>query len=242
MWCPRPVRLTRGRLVYDYEFNDGVWDTESDDAPLGQFQATVVADLDDYYGNDVSDANGGADIGVTSTDISVSLIGEAELDHPGLFQADSGYEGAFDTSFNVTTKVRVVYSAGAFAEEGYTIAYASFNGPNGRIAYVEALESDSDYDAFTGWLEAGSYTISASLQAGVYGGPSTVAYAGGEVELDLKVYAAADFDLDGDVDRHDRRTFRDAYLSGNGTADITGDGFVTGADWQEFRKLWRGAR
>ena len=222
---------------YDYEFDDGVGASDATTA-AGVWEQDVSVDLQDWYGADVSRGRAFHESDVFSTGIVADLSAESETLGSGMFYADAWSETQLVTSFDVNDRVRYSFEVSATTTDaGYAVATVSLSSGSGNLAYVRVWAGDAESESQIGWLQAGSYTLDALAEAVAIDGAEL---SQTDIQLALRTYHAADFEMDGDVDRRDRGRFKQAYLAGSPLADFDGDGDTDPTDWNLFRLAWRG--
>lgn len=221
---------------FDYEFDDCDDARHSTGAATGYYGDTIVADLDDYYGNDIADAWGWLDTNATTTTIYHEVMSDATVSNSGIFSADAGVYADGDYEFEFLDDVRVkltgyvesyypsYFDAGASLREVGGLYLASFG-------VIE--EGDSDLE-FTDWLYAGTYQLNTHYDAsGRYGMPSA-----GEMLVILKVYHKTDFNTNGTTDNSDLSAYVNAYVAGSSAADYNGDGVTNTTDLSSYVSDW----
>ena len=225
---------------FDYEFNDCAGDVQSTGATSGFYDLNIVADLNDYSGGDISDADGQIYSNITDQRIELEYFGTASVTDTGIFSADASVFGNTDVEFEVLDDVRVVFEG--YAEgyvQSYFIAGASLREVGGStIAGFGVQGSGSDDADYVGWLYAGTYAVSAEFTA------SAAAYmpSAGEMGLSFRIYHKTDFNVDGVINTADRDAFLAAYQTRDPAADYNGNGVVNKADRVSFIADWRAAR
>lgn len=226
---------------FDYEFDDCAGDNVSSTATSGFYDQHVVADLDDYSGNDISDADGMLYSNITDQRIEVEYFGDATVTDDGIFSADAGIQGQTEVEFEVLDDVRVVFEG--YAEgyyEAYFVAGASLREVGGPVYSSFAVQGEGDDDAqFVGWLYAGTYAVSADFDCST---ASVSMPAAGELSLSFRVYDKTDYNTDGTIDRADKDAFIAQYRSRTAAADYNGDGVTNRNDRVAFIADWRAAK
>jgi hypothetical protein len=160
-----------------------------------------------------------------------------------MYTSDAWSETKVDLTFEVHEHVRYAYDASrATTDDGYSVAEVSLRGPSGNLAYARVWDGAQDDVAVGGWLAVGEYDLDALCEAVIIVSGTEVLHAVTDIALDLRVFAAADWDMDGDCDPVDRTGFRSAWLAGSASADFDGDGATDAVDWLEFRRAWRAAQ
>lgn len=158
-----------------------------------------------------------------------------------LFSADSLGRGDYEVSFQVAEKVRYRVIAHADTDVGYNMSSVRLHGASGNV-----FQLSGDYGGYVsltqaGWIDAGSYTLDGEAEVQAYGGSGSPDLQTGNAECDFKIFHAADYDMDGDVDATDKSLFKADYLAGDSDADFDGDGDTDVQDWKKFRKAWNNA-
>tara|TARA_A100001391_G_scaffold134137_2_gene93065 strand:- start:12 stop:824 length:813 start_codon:yes stop_codon:yes gene_type:complete len=225
---------------FDYEFDDCDGARESSQATSGFYDNEITADLNDYYGTDISDAEGAIYSNITDQRIELEFFADASVVNTSIFSADAGVYGTADIEFEVLDDVRVVFEAYA---EGYYQSYftagASLREVGGPLISGFGIQGASDDDTeFVGWLYAGTYSVSADLSASAM---ATVPSAG-ELSLSFRIYEMADFNTNGTVDAADFYAFYGQYLSGSANADFNGNGVTDSNDLNAYITSWYAAR
>ncbi len=225
---------------FDYEFDDCAGARESSLATSGFYDNQIIADLNDYYGGDIADADGQIFSNITDRRIELEYFANAEVLDGGIFSADASVYGDTDVEFEFLDDVRVVFEGYA---EGYTQSYFTAGGSlrevGGPVISSFAVQGAGDDDArFVGWLYAGTYSVSGDLDASAFFGVP----AAGELSLSFRVYHKTDFNTDGSIDRADRDAFIAEYRARTAAADYNGDGVTNRSDRVAFIADWRAAR
>ncbi len=225
---------------FDYEFDDCAGDRLTSDT-AGAFDQQIVADLDDWYGSDISRADGSIFSNITSNRIELEYFADCAVQDAGFFAADAGVQGQTSVTFEVLDDVRVVFEGYAEGyEPGYFVAGAGLREEGGPgIASFGVQGLGDDETRFVGWLYAGTYTLSADIDVSTGSVPFDAA---GEFSLSFRVYDKADFNTDGAVDRDDRRAFIAAYRERSADADFNGDGVTNSADRKAYIAAYRASR
>ena len=225
---------------FDYEFDDCAGERESSDAISGFYDNEITADLNDYYGGDIADADGQIYSNITDNRIELEYFADSSVTDTNIYSADASVYGDTDIEFEVLDDVRVVFEGYA---EGYTQSYftasASLREVGGPTLASFAVQGAGDDDAeFTGWLYAGTYSVSADFDS------TAMAHipSAGELSLSFRVYHKTDFNTDGNIDRTDRDTFIAQYRARTAAADYNGDGVTNRADRVSFIADWRAAK
>ncbi len=225
---------------FDYEFNNCDGDIQSSQATSGFYDNQIIADLNDYYGNDISDADGMIYSNITDKRIELEYFGNASVTDTGIFSADASVNGDTLVQFEVLDDVRVVFEGYA---EGYIQSYftagASLREVGGTTIASFAVQGEGNSDThYVGWLYAGTYELNADFVA------SAAAFmpSAGELSLSFRVYHKTDFNTDGTVNNADRGAFLAAYNIGSSDADYNGDGVVNLTDRRSFLSDWRAAK
>jgi|GEM_PF-2878310 len=141
--------------------------------------------------------------------------------------------------FELTTRVRASLAVDAFAESGLSQAVAVVLSDGTQLFNTTATNGEFEADAWSGWLDPATYTLIASNIAQVQ---STGADTTGSLDLDLRLFHAADLDLDGVVDGEDLTAFALAFAVASPTVDMDGDGDVDGDDQQLFDAAYAAAQ
>lgn len=223
---------------YDYEFNDGISDSASNTALSGEWIDAVDADLDDYYGIPVGRGQAYQESQIDPSSLSFTLDVQAEA-YGNLFQSDSLGRGDYEVTFTTTEKVRYAAVAHADTSYGYNTSSVRLSGAGGTVFQV-----NGDYGGWVtltqaGWIDAGSYTLDGEAEVQSYAPSGSPDAQSGNAECDFKLFHAADYDLDGDVDYADKSSFKADYLAGEEAADFDGDGDTDLSDWRRFKKAWK---
>ncbi len=225
---------------FDYDFDDCAGARESSQAIFGFYDNEIFADLNDYYGNDIATADGQIYSNITSNRIELEYFATSEVTNSNIYSADASVYGDTDIEFEVLDDVRVVFEGYA---EGYVQSYftasAALREVGGPTIASFAVQGAGDNDTeFVGWLYAGTYSVSADLDASAfYSMPSA-----GELSLSFRVYHKTDFDTNGVIDRADRDAFIAQYRARTAAADYNGDGVTNRNDRISFIADWRAAR
>lgn len=225
---------------FDYEFNDCAGDRRSSAATSGFYDDQIIADLNDYYGNDISDADGQIYSNITDQRIELEYFGDASVTDNQIFSADASVNGTTTVEFEVLEDVRVVFEGSAEAYiPSYFIAGASLSEVGiGTIASYGVQGDGSDSERFVGWLYAGTYRVNADFIASAgQNSPSA-----GELTLSLRIYDKTDFNTDGVINTADRDAFLVQYRARTAAADYNRDGVTNRADRDSFIADWRAAR
>lgn len=224
---------------FDYEFNDCAGARQSSQATSGFYDNQIVADLNDYYGGDIADADGMIYSNITDQRIELEYFADCSVTDTNIFSADASVYGDTDVEFEFLDDVRVVFEGYA---EGYLQSYftasASLREVGGPTFASFSVQGAGDDDAeFEGWLYAGTYRVSADLDANAF------AYmpSAGELSLSFRVYHKTDFNTNGTVDTADLSAFLSHYSAGLPSADYNGDGSVNSADQSSFVADWLAA-
>ncbi len=225
---------------FDYEFDDCAGDRQSTDATSGFYDNQIIADLDDYYGGDIADADGQIYSNITDRRIELEFFADAVVTDTNIFSADAGVYGTTDVEFEVLDDVRVVFEGYA---EGYIQSYfwagASLREVGGpSIAWYDVQGAGDDDAQFVGWLYAGTYAVAAHLDAGA----GQTMPAAGELSLSFRVYHKTDYNTDGNINRADKDAFLVQYRARTAAADYNGDGVTNRSDRVSFIADWRAAR
>ena len=226
---------------FDYEFNDCAGDNVSSSATSGFYDQSVIADLNDWYGGDISDASGDIFSNITDNRIELEYFANCSVTDGGIFSADAGVQGSTEVEFEVLDDVRVVFEGYAESyEPGYFVAGASLREVGGPVisSFFVAGEGD-DGVSFTGWLYAGTYEVSGDIDAGT---ASVTVDAAGELSLSFRVYHKTDFNTDGVINRTDRDAFIAEYRNRTAAADYNGDGVTNRDNRVSFINDWRAAK
>ena len=226
---------------FDYEFNDCAGDNVFSTATSGFYDQNVTADLDDYYAGDIADASGQLFSNITSNRIELEYFADCTVSDAGIFSADAGVQGETTVEFEVLDDVRVVFEGYAEGyEPGYFVAGASLREVGGPSIASFAVQGEGDDGAqFTGWLYAGTYEVSGSIDAGT---ASVTVDAAGELSLSFRVYHKTDFNTDGTINRADRDAFITEFRARTDAADYNGDGVTDRDDRVAFIADWRVAK
>lgn len=225
---------------FDYEFNNCAGDIQSSLATSGFYDNQIIADLDDYYGNDIAEADGQIYSNITDKRIELEYFGVANVTDQNIFSADASVNGTTEVEFEVLDDVRVVFEGYA---DGYVQSYftagASLREVGGSTIASFAVQGQGQDDTeYVGWLYAGTYAVNADFLASAYGDMPSA----GEMGLSFRVYHKTDFNVDGTVNNADRGAFLAAYNLGSGDADYNGDGVVNITDRRSFLNDWRAAK
>ncbi len=225
---------------FDYEFDDCDGARESSQAISGFYDNEIDADLNDYYGGDIAEASGQIYSNITDQRIELEYFADCVVTDTNIYSADSSVTGDTDVEFEVLDDVRVVFEGYA---EGYTQSYftasAALREVGGPTFASFAVQGAGDDDTeFTGWLYAGTYSVSADFNA------SAMAYipSAGELSLSFRVYHKTDFNTDGTINRADKDAFIAQYRSRTAAADYNGDGVTNSSDRSSFIADWRAAK
>ena len=81
-----------------------------------------------------------------------------------------------------------------------------------------------------GWLDAGIYTLRVDSTSALYLGPGEAGDAFTGLGFGFELFCDADINIDEQVNRADLRAFLDAASAGDPSADMDGDGAITGRD------------
>lgn len=225
---------------FDYEFNDCDGARESSSAISGFYDNQIIADLNDYYSNDISDADGMIYSNITNKRIELEYFADASVTDTNIFSAEASVTGTTEIEFEVLDDVRVAFQG--YAEgyyQSYFTASASLREVGGPTIASFGVQGGNDDDAdYTGWLYAGTYTVSADLNA------SAMAFtpAAGELSLSFRIYERTDFNIDGTVNSADLYAFYNEYVSNSSQADYNGDGTVNWNDFMSFYTDWNAAQ
>lgn len=225
---------------FDYEFNNCAGDIQSSQATSGFYDNQIIADLDDYYGNDIAEADGQIYSNITDKRIELEYFGVANVTDQNIFSADASVNGTTEVEFEVLDDVRVVFEGYA---DGYVQSYftagASLREVGGSTIASFAVQGQGQDDAeYVGWLYAGTYAVNADFVASAYADMPSA----GEMGLSFRVYHKTDFNVDGAVNNADRGAFLAAYNLGSDDADYNGDGVVNITDRRSFLNDWRAAK
>ena len=226
---------------YDYEFDDCDGARESSDATSGFYDNQIIADLKDYYNNDISEADGEIYSNITDKRIELEYFGDALVTNYSIFSADASVYGTTDIEFEVLDDVRVAfegYAEGYYAQS-YFNAHASFSEPGGPVFASFSVQGGGDDEVeYVGWLYAGTYTVSADFTV------NAMLYypAAGELSLSLRIYDRTDFNINGTVDAADFYAFYGQYIANSITADYNGDSVVNATDLSSFIADWIAAQ
>lgn len=225
---------------FDYEFDDCDGDRQSSSATSGFYDNQIIADLNDYSNNDISDADGMIYSNITDKRIELEYFGNASVTDTNIFSADASVNGTTDVEFEVLDDVRVVFQGYA---EGYYQSYftagASLREVGGPTIASFGVQGGTDDDVeHTGWLYAGTYTFSADFSA------SAMAFtpAAGELSLSFRIYDKTDFNTNGTVDNADLYAFYNQYIANSPEADYNGDGNTNWTDFMSFYTDWDAAQ
>lgn len=225
---------------FDYEFNNCAGDIQSSAATSGFYDNQIIADLDDYYGNDISDADGQIYSNITDNRIELEYFGTASVTDENIFSADASVNGYTEVEFEVLDDVRVVFEGYVDGHvQSYFVAGASLREVGGStIAGFGVQGQGQDDTEFVGWLYAGTYAVNADfIASAIVGVPSA-----GELGLSFRIYHKTDYNTDGAINNADRNAFLAAYNLGSPAADYNGDGVVNVNDRKRFIADWRTAK
>jgi|GEM_PF-3406544 len=227
---------------YDYEFDDGIWVQRETHELLAPWNRDEEVVLDDYYGVEVSRASATHDSAWTSEGLTVSMHSRARSDHAPYFQTDAGSVQRLEVDFDVRRRVRYRLLLDVETDpDEYSVVTAWMNGPEGSHFGMQVWGGDTEVHEESGWLRVGSYALELQLDAGILLTHGESAICDTFTELDLSLFQAADFDLDGDVDALDRLRFRQAFTASSAGADVDGDGDTDARDWRIYLHLWLSA-
>lgn len=230
-------------IGYDWEFYGGDNDTQTSDAPLGDFDATAFVDVQEWYGGQVGTGTAIIDSTVSADEIIASFDLFAACDNVGVFQADAYAIGTIDVDFAVVNTVRATVSFEAFCYDDYAWAFANLRN-TGSLQQVLSLTIFGDDDGgvnLTTWLQPGTYELTGEGNAFAFGTYGTFDDAPTLLNIVVRFYDAADYNTDGKVTAADRTAFLAAYNAGSPAADFDGNGIVTIQDRRGFLRAYRAA-
>jgi len=225
---------------YDWEYNGGDLDASSTAATSGVFNDGVSVDLDDWYGGHIGTGTAVVASTLSSDEILANFDLDASCNNVGVFQADCSSYGDLDVAFHVALRVRAVIAFDVGGQGSYSTANAELRrvGTSQPLVGVQIFGDDNDGASKTTWLQVGDYRCVAHADCGAYGTYGTSDAAAAQLDVAVRFFDAADFDVNGVVDRYDRLHFAVAFALGSLAADIDGDGAVTNADRAAFRIAW----
>lgn len=194
------------------------------------------------------DANGSGaqQSSITATRITASVSATAEgvaLDSAAQGQGMGNAD--FYLTFEVNRRARFVVAADARADTNASTSGVPFGGST-ALVYIANLESgtpvlsidigatESDSVRRTGWMPAGPYTLQGDVSALVNANGRGSGVASASWSMDLKLFCASDYDVNGVVNAADRTAFLSAWSTGSAQADIDGNGVVNTADRDTF--------
>lgn len=236
-------RTVYGQAIgFDWEYDDGASDQDETTATSGAWTGVADADLVDYWDVPVGRGLAAQTTSVDAGGFLFDLASDATA-RGNHFQADALAEAECAATLEVPARVRVLVIAATDASGGYDAAELELREVGGpalvRAATSPWVSAPSDVQ-FVGWLAPGSYEFTCSTSAMAYTSgaqPEDVRFA--DVQGALRWFHAADFQLDGDVDRSDLLSFRNAWYASDSSADFDGDGQVTYADLVGFVTRYR---
>lgn len=221
---------------FDYEFNNGLSDSESDASTAGAWSSDLVGDLDDYYGVHVADARAVQVSALSSSTLSADLDATASTTG-NLFSSDSSAASKVTVDFDVTAQVRYLFVANAQSQLGYNEARARVSKGGAQLFGIDASWGGSGSTVAFGWLRPGGHRLDALALAQAGQGSAADAQSA-SASFELKILDAADSDLNGVVTYGDAVLFAQVLLAGNLHADFDGDGACTLADWEAYAAAW----
>lgn len=227
---------------YDYEFDEYEYvqrETTDTYEPWTQEEQMVLID---YYGVEVSRARARHDSVLSPQGISASMLSEGSSSLAPYFQTDAGGTNELETQFEVAHRVRYSLQLDVSTSlDGYSVAWTSLTGPGGSHFAQQLWGGDQESHTESGWLQVGSYALDLDLDAGILLTHGQSGVCTTHLDFDLVIFQAADFDLDGDVDRADRNGFRQSFLGGSPEADMDANGLINGEDWRLYLRAWTNA-
>jgi hypothetical protein len=216
---------------------------DSDGGAAGEWVSDLDADLHDGGGAPVARGRSYQESQIEASSLYFTLDVSAATS--GLHQeSEAGGSGAFQAVFEAGRLLRYAVRAHADLSSGPSAgaSLVRLEGAAGAV-FELAPEPGGAQDLLTsGWLVAGSYALVGRADAVASGTPGAPKAQSGNAECDLALYAAGDFDLDGDVDLLDRGAYLVAYGAGERAADLDGDGRLALADLAAFARAWRASR
>lgn len=226
---------------YDYDFDDGVGANDATAALSGAWEQDVAVDFDDWWGGDVSGARALHESDLWGDGIVATLRAEATSYGSWVHYNDAWSETELDATFDVARRVRYSFAVDmTTTDAGYAVATAILSRPGQTVEYAREWDGGNDAQYSTGWLAPGTYSMWARAEAAVIEGSNDPAEQSvTDLAFELRTFAAGDYQMDGDVDRSDRRAFRYDWLAHDPAADFDGDGDTDDADWAAFLAAWR---
>ncbi len=225
---------------YDYEFDDGVMESEESLELYGGFEAHAFADLWDWWGGHVSTARVDHLSDLTPTRIVTDMSADALADDCSVHYGDAWAQSHTDVDFTILDQqVRMRLSASASTlESGYSVGTVFLYSGSDNLIWIREFEGGAAQVEELGWLHPGSYQLTSAAEATIIVGYGETDHAHTDVHFELEVFHAADMDLDRDVDRADARRFRDLWRAGDPGADFDGDAEVDRDDAYGYRDAW----
>ncbi len=225
---------------FDWEFDDGVEVSDSTNATGGWVQSQSV-DLLDWYFIPVASSTIYQESQIDPDLVTLTMDATADTagNHP---HSDSSGTSTFDVDFTVPHRVRYVVSATATANVGYNLANARLRRTNDSTTIVAVDADFGGNDVVppqSSWLQRGDYSVDAECEAMAWGDNNTSISASSNVEFELRIFEAADFTLDGTVDKADWHAFEAAWQAGATNTDIDGSGVIDAKDWLAFEAAWK---
>ncbi len=224
---------------YDYDFNNGVLLKDHSFALSDRWVANLDADLHDYYsyavgrGTAVQESTIGVDALSFTIDVTASTAGNH-------FQADASGKSGYRAQFDVHQKVRyVVFVHAEVSHDGYNTAHVALTTDTDNVFALSAGPGQSKSLNQKGWLEVDEYILDGAAEVFAYGTHGSPDSQQGNAACELRIFLAADYDADGDVDLADKQKFERDHLSGEDAADFDGDGDTDSVDLLDFRRTWK---
>jgi hypothetical protein len=234
-------RVVRGVAYgYDWEYNDGYEVVFTNDAASGEWIETAAADLSDWWGYPVGYGACYQESQIDPSSLYFTLDTTAET-YGNHYWADATGRGDYHVTFSVAKKVRYAVRAHADVTYGYNESSVRLAGSAGTVFSCAAYQGDNVSLEKFGWIAAGTYTLDGVSEVFAYGGYGWLDEQAGNAECEFRIFDAADYDMDGDVDGADKSKFKADYLAGKPGADFDFDGDTDVTDWNLYRSAWNQA-
>lgn len=212
---------------------------------LGSWEDTASTTLTVPFQHTEGDAYQVSDIGGELIYSEIYANSSAYDYDAGTATADN--RGSFNTTFTLASRARVSFwtEIGAWGNSPAPVIEGAVSFKKGASTLLSRSIDDfgGDDGFFYGYLQAGTYSISASTRAELTGtqrgdypdGPET---ASSYLIVYMVPYCLSDFDLDASVTSWDLSLYQDSYSANDLAADVDGDGDVDAADLAAFQAAY----
>ncbi|QDU85068.1 hypothetical protein Pla163_21930 [Planctomycetes bacterium Pla163] len=230
-------RASAESRAFDYEYDDGVQDVDDDTSPLTTTTLDAQIDHSDYYGVPIGTAAATHVSHLGARVLSAAMTTSAQVEG-NLFSEDAGGSANLRLEFTLTSRSRFAVDASATTTAGYSQSFVHLGRDGQTLFTMGAYNGSTDSNGASGWLEAGTHRLEAYATAQSFAPavPDTAT-----LDLTIRLFHLADFDLDGDVDQDDLANYDFEYADGSPDADVDGDDDTDADDRALFDAAWSAA-